>query len=178
MLELLGFLRLACSFMCESDSYTYSVKSSFPWDNVGGWCWPFLQRNRWSVLLRQRAFMSWLDCDSLKEVDRQISLMSDIKLNDIKIHEFFSRFYEWILFVIGFGGLVSKGHLPLWQAWATQTAHMQGIVKTWCALKVPAIFGRSQETTKSTFVLEVEDTHCRHRRWSMIPWFHDVQDFF
>lgn len=39
--------------------------------------------------------------------------MSDIKLNDIKIHEFFSRFYEWILFVIGFGGLVSKGHLPL-----------------------------------------------------------------
>ena len=115
--------------MCESDSYTYSVKSSFPWDNVGGWCWPFLQRNRWSVLLRQRAFMSWLDCDSLKEVDRQISLMSDIKLNDIKIHEFFSRFYEWILFVIGFGGLVSKGHLPLWQAWATQTAHMQGIVQ-------------------------------------------------
>lgn len=108
----------------------------------------------------------------------QISLMSDIKLNAIKIHEFYSRFYEWILFVIGFGGLVSKGHLPLWQAWATQTAHMQGIVKTWCALKVPAIFGRSQETTKSTFVLEVEDTHCRHRRWSMIPWFHDVQDFF
>lgn len=56
----------------------------------------------------------------------QIWLMSDIKLNHIKIHEFFSRFYEWILFVIGFGGLVSKGHLPLWQAWATQTARMQG----------------------------------------------------
>lgn len=107
----------------------------------------------------------------------QISLMSDIELNDIKIHEkknqdFMNGFCLWLALVAWWAKVICHCDKPGLPKPPTCKASSKPV----SALKVPAIFGRSQETTKSTFVLEVEDTHCRIVAIEDGPWFLDSKN--